>query len=1103
MAEQGILPCEICEETLGVVKCSCSAEFCETCFTNKHIRRHPKHKRGSRNSEGAWSWISSPFTNLADRTFRAKWFEKDEVTKWFGLHISGSREAVLVDTARFLRLTASSASYRQDSPRRQFPSITSFVGETGSGKSTLIRSLIYLANGSGSVEAIEAPVPGFQSGSYICKSTTGEVNLYSDPRSFGTESPLFYADCEGMNGTEPVAALFQKDWSKYGNKYELKPKDGKPIDRAAAVMTIYPSFLYLFSDVICMTTRNPKAWVDSVARLLQWSQIGARNTVNQYALPALIIVLNGPNIENEAWISDDRDAATEDFFMAISSEIRENATFMEMASKHGDKTMKELLLRNFSSVYVHYIPLEGFQSLGNHDVIMQQLNRLAHRIQEDTKRVQAKRLETWTLLDAKQMNIVFDHAFRHLASGSEEAFDLNQCRQQISLPQSTEGHFAEFLGLLMHNNATENFKDTALLVGSSIARNSLRSVGSGPLHPSTVFNQELKDTCSRALDRFLRNGRSCAYLHRASGKKCINTQSGHAKGHQAASGIFLEHGDFVDGPFDRHIFLELIENSVYNTLKAVNGRTDLDREEARRYAADQHRSRLKLIPDQSFWAECVSHEQSSPSEKGKSAYSKKLPLRTSFDQSSPSERYPGVSIHKECVLCSRTAMMDGGQPYMVQYRPDLSGIRMLSLESGGVRGIIQLCLLQRLEDVIGLEMLFAELFDLIVGNGSGGLIVLGLGTHDFSIQSFISSFDQFCSNSFKEKVGSGRGVLGWLEKIFSQFTYKTKPLELVLEDIFKPSRRLFGHHGCTPRLAVTTTTTADSDCRLLANYHWGDETRYLNSNINTWQAARCTSATLPYFEHASHDGYMCRARETEGNLMQIGVDEVRTLWGSDTFFDFALSVGCGYSKYSSDHILNETMNMFPNLDPVITDRCGRLDVDLGIGNVPQYDDNMRMDEMKTLAKTNSILCQMPNAHKPSSLVRHAWISSHSTTLHRSVELETLANKVKASLYFFELKSILPQGGTSTIEGWICCRLHPRSCKAYEKLTDETSSFRINEAILKAPHPQHGRNYISFKQESVDSKPVLIDVKFRGQEGFVPISGFPTTMEKLKEYWIQK
>lgn len=183
------------------------------------------------------------------------------------------------------------------------------------------------------MDKLEAPVPGSDSGSASLLPTTGEVNLYYDPGTFGTKSPCFYADCEGMLGAEPAAAQHQKSWYKYGRRYLIEEIDGKQIDRSTAVKTIYPKFLYIFSDAICMVTRNQKSWANTAVKLLEWSAIGAHNTINQYALPAAIIILNQPTVEDERWVSEDQGAATRDFFDAVEQEIVENATLREMAQK--------------------------------------------------------------------------------------------------------------------------------------------------------------------------------------------------------------------------------------------------------------------------------------------------------------------------------------------------------------------------------------------------------------------------------------------------------------------------------------------------------------------------------------------------------------------------------------------------------------------------------------------------------------------------------------------------------------------------------------------------------------------------------------------------
>jgi hypothetical protein len=176
-------------------------------------------------------------------------------------------------------------------------------------------------------------VSGAQSGSSAIISTTDGVNLYLDPSTFGTATPTFFADCKGMLGTEPLAAQHQNHWSRFGRRYLIETKDGKPIDRRTAIMAIYPRFLYIFSDVICYVTRDHKAWADSVVRLLNWSKVGAQNIINQFALPALIIILNGPALENEAWVSGDHNTVANYFFLAIEKEISENAELRELAQQ--------------------------------------------------------------------------------------------------------------------------------------------------------------------------------------------------------------------------------------------------------------------------------------------------------------------------------------------------------------------------------------------------------------------------------------------------------------------------------------------------------------------------------------------------------------------------------------------------------------------------------------------------------------------------------------------------------------------------------------------------------------------------------------------------
>jgi hypothetical protein len=68
-------------------------------------------------------------------------------------------------------------------------------------------------------------------------------------------------------------------------------------------------------------------------RLLNWSQAGAQNALNQSALPAAIIIINAPDGESEDWVSEDLEAMTNQFFHDIDKELERDEELREMARK--------------------------------------------------------------------------------------------------------------------------------------------------------------------------------------------------------------------------------------------------------------------------------------------------------------------------------------------------------------------------------------------------------------------------------------------------------------------------------------------------------------------------------------------------------------------------------------------------------------------------------------------------------------------------------------------------------------------------------------------------------------------------------------------------
>jgi hypothetical protein len=112
-------------------------------------------------------------------------------------------DPVLSEYRRYASIMMDSAS--ETSPLR-YPGLVSFVGQTGAGKSTLIRLLIdptRQQNGQNE-SVLAAPVLGRSD----CKvPTSADVHLYVDPKTFSGVQPILFADFEGFEGGERSQSL--------------------------------------------------------------------------------------------------------------------------------------------------------------------------------------------------------------------------------------------------------------------------------------------------------------------------------------------------------------------------------------------------------------------------------------------------------------------------------------------------------------------------------------------------------------------------------------------------------------------------------------------------------------------------------------------------------------------------------------------------------------------------------------------------------------------------------------------------------------------------------------------------------------------------------
>lgn len=348
--------------------------FCEKCWD-----KCPPHKigRGRAAKVGVPHEKSDPF--VAKRIFetlqsdrdeeqQALLHDRDEDSSWFGTGKDGDTgDTVFRDFGRYSRLVEELSSRRR---LTRFPALVSFVGQTGAGKSSLIRLLIETLAPLNA--APEVPVVG--SSLHTDLPTSGDVHLYPDLSTFESLHPVFYADCEGLDGGErkpmgarkpkantsnPRTHSFTQHIRKQHHTSEreiLWATTAETTSREYHVRHLYPRLLFTFSDVIVFVMKNPRTIENVIEQLIDWAAAALETSSNQPVLPHAIIVLNAYDNTSDPALWDVNNS-TVDLLEKVSRAVHQNHKLRKFAEFWREKgrqveTVETLLLSYYSSVRV-------------------------------------------------------------------------------------------------------------------------------------------------------------------------------------------------------------------------------------------------------------------------------------------------------------------------------------------------------------------------------------------------------------------------------------------------------------------------------------------------------------------------------------------------------------------------------------------------------------------------------------------------------------------------------------------------------------------------------------------------------------------------------